>query len=141
MAGKLAALVCIEYLRLSLLQGTIQRMNAEVCIQCVRQLPADHVTAIPVNDGNQIHKPLRHRTVRDVSTPHLIGPDNINTSQKVWINLMLLVPQAGAWAWGYALYSHQPHESLYPFSVDWMTFVIEPRSYLAAAVKRGTRDF
>ena len=66
MAGKLAALVCIEYLRLSLLQGTIQRMNAEVCIQCVRQLQADHVTAIPVNDGNQIHKPLRHRTVRDV---------------------------------------------------------------------------
>ena len=85
MAGKLAALVCIECLRLSLLQGTIQRMNAEVCIQCVRQLPADHLTAVPVNDGNQIHKPLTHRTVRDVSTPHLIEPDNINTSQKVWI--------------------------------------------------------
>ena len=52
---------------------------------------------------------------------------------------MLLVPQAGTWTWGYALYSHQPHESLYPLSVDWMAFVIEPCSYLAAAVKRRTR--
>ena len=63
--------------------------------ECVRQLPADHVTAIPVNDGNQIHKPLRHRTVRDVSTPHLAGRDKTNTSQKVW-TLMLPVPHAGA---------------------------------------------
>ena len=49
---------------------------------------------------------------------------------------MLLVPQAGARTWGYALYSHQPHEPLYPLSVDWMALVIEPCSYLAAAVKR-----
>ena len=99
MTGKLAALICIEYFRFSMLQGTIQRMYIKVCIQCVR-LPAGHVTAVPVNNGNQIHKPLGHRAISDVSTPHLTWSDNFYTSQQVWVKTLCslfrrLVPNFG----------------------------------------------
>ena len=110
--------------------------GAEVCIQRVRQLPADHVTAVPVNDGNKVHKPLRHRAVRYVSAPHLIRSYNVNTVQQIRINLVLLAPQAGARLWTDSLYAHQPHKPLYTLPVNRVSLSIQPRSYLTTAVKR-----
>ena len=81
MAGKLATLIRVEYIRLRLLQRTVQCVDAEIGIQCVGQLPADDVPAVPVNDGDQVHETLWQRTVGDICAPHLIGLGNVNTSQ------------------------------------------------------------
>jgi len=49
MSGELCALVGVEYLRLSLAQGLLQRLQAETTIQGVRELPGDDIAAPSAN--------------------------------------------------------------------------------------------
>lgn len=55
------------------LQGGVQRFQAEACILGDRQLPRQHVPRVPVHDRHQIHEAVRERNVGDIGAPDLIG--------------------------------------------------------------------
>jgi len=77
LAGELASLVGIEDLRLSFFKGSGEGFNAKRCIQGVRKLPGKDKAAVPVNNGDQIHKAFLHSAVGDVRAPYLIGAGNL----------------------------------------------------------------
>ena len=69
---ELRALIGVEDVRRTLLQGLPQRNPAETAIQGVRQLPGQDVAAEPVYDGHQIHEPMLHGQVGDIGTQELV---------------------------------------------------------------------
>src|SRR3954447_19276589 len=70
--GELAALVGVEDLRVAEpLQSLLQRLDAEVRVHRVRDLPGQHLARGPVHHRNQIQKAPPHWYIRDVSTPDL----------------------------------------------------------------------
>jgi len=81
-AGELAALIRIEYLRLSVLgQGFFQGLNAEFRIHAVRLPPGQHLSTIPVHDRHEIQEAAPHRDIRDADAPDLVGPVDHRVSQ------------------------------------------------------------
>src|SRR3990172_4411730 len=80
LAGELGALVTVEDLRHPLPEGFFQGLYAEVRVQSVGQLPVEHVPAVPVHDGYQVHETSGHGYVGDVRRPHLVGPGDRHSS-------------------------------------------------------------
>ncbi len=51
MDGKLPSLVAVEDLRFGLDQGPVERADTEITFQSVGDLPTDHESIKPVDDG------------------------------------------------------------------------------------------
>ena len=71
-AGKLAALISVEDLWLSMRQSLLKRFQTELGIQSVRQSPGKHAAAVPVHNGHQIDETMGKPDVGDISTPDLV---------------------------------------------------------------------
>jgi hypothetical protein len=72
---KLAALILVENLqRPEAGQRFLQSFDLEIGPQRDRHSPAEHSPAEPVDNGDQVDEAARHRDVRDVGRPHLVGP-------------------------------------------------------------------
>src|SRR5208282_3862612 len=127
----LHALVGIEYLRRPSRQRLLQRFQAELAVERVRQSPRQHVAAAPVHDHRQVHPAVRHRHVGDVARPHLVRPQNGHISQQIRVNAMLAVVPREMWFGIDRLQSHQSHQTLCPLAVD-----AEHLGHLPAAVAR-----
>ncbi len=56
----------------SAFQHNLQSLQAELRVEAVRELPAQHVSGEQVHDRNQIEKAFLQRDVGDVRGPHLI---------------------------------------------------------------------
>src|SRR5271156_1950279 len=70
-AGELRALIGIEDAGLAEPgERLAQRLDTEPCRQRVRQPPGQHPSGCPVDDRDQVQKPLLHRYVRYVSCPY-----------------------------------------------------------------------
>ena len=65
-----------------------------------RQPPCQNPPAEPVHHRNQIHKPLRHRDVRDVRAPHLVRPVDDQTPQQIRVHLVFRDDAGWCWASG-----------------------------------------
>src|SRR3972149_10052220 len=50
LGGELRALISVEDLRPTLLQGVVERLQAEGAIERVRESPSEHIAAEPVED-------------------------------------------------------------------------------------------
>lgn len=88
-ARKLAALIGVEYLRCpEARQRFLQSFDAEIGLQRNRQPPAEYPPAKPVDDRDQIDKAARHRDVRDVGRPNLVGPRHRQLAQQIRIDLV-----------------------------------------------------
>jgi hypothetical protein len=88
-AGELAALIRIEDVRPSVTgQSFIQRLDAELRFHGDRQPPGENPAAEPVDDGCQIDEAARHRDVRDVHGPDLVGSDDRQVEQEIGVNLV-----------------------------------------------------
>ena len=55
-------------------QSLIDRFDAEGCVHRDRQPPRQDLPAEPVDDGAEIDEPSRHRHIRYVHCPDLVGP-------------------------------------------------------------------
>ncbi len=72
--GKLASLICIEYLRGAISCNCLfQCLQAEAVVHGVRDSPGEDFSAIPVEDYGQEGKSLGHGQVGDIGGPDLIG--------------------------------------------------------------------
>jgi len=63
----------MEDLRLSpTFQRHLQCLETELCVQAVRELPAEDVSREQINDCRQVEKSLLQRDIGDVGRPDLI---------------------------------------------------------------------
>src|SRR2546423_13710444 len=99
-AGELSTLIGIKHAGLAEpSEGFAQRLNTKPCRQRVRQAPGQHPPGCPVDDRDQVQKPLLHRYVRYVSCPHLVRLIDRLAAQKVRVDLVLGMPLAGVPFW------------------------------------------
>src|SRR6201993_2087976 len=95
-AGELRPLIGIEDAGLAEPdEGLVQRLDTEPCRERVRQPPGQPSSGRPVDDRNQVQKPLPHRYVGYVSSPHLVRPVDRLAAQEVWVDLVFGMPLAG----------------------------------------------
>src|SRR6266704_1991699 len=95
-AGELRALVGIEDTGLAEPgERLAERLDAEPRRERVRQPPGQHPSRRPVDDRDQVEKPLVHRDVRYIARPHLVRLVNHLAAQEVRIDLVREVRLAG----------------------------------------------
>src|SRR5438132_7424879 len=95
-AGELRTLIGIEDAGLAEPgEGLAQRLDTEPCGQRVRQPPGQYPPGCPVDNRDQVQKPLLHRYVRYVSCPYLVRLVDRLAAQKVRVDLVLGMPVAG----------------------------------------------
>src|SRR5712671_1820524 len=69
------ALVGVEDLRpTKASERFLERLDAEIGAERVRQPPGQYRTTVPVHDRDQIHEPLGHRDIGDIRAPNLVDP-------------------------------------------------------------------
>src|SRR6185437_11610017 len=87
LAGELRPLVRVENLRWpELRQGLLQRLHAEIRAHRVREPPSEHLAAGNIQDRHQVQKPVRHRQIRQIRGPHLVGPLDRNALQQIRVD-------------------------------------------------------
>src|SRR5207248_3236510 len=92
-AGELRALIGIEHAGLAEPGERLTTQNLAVSVFDSRQDGTR--PGCPVDDRDQVQKPLLHRYVRYVSCPYLVRLVDRLAAQKIWIDLVLRVPLAG----------------------------------------------
>jgi len=71
--SELRALVRVYNLWLAMLGDCFTKhLQAVLCIQRVRYVPVNDITAIHINDGRHIQKSLFHGDVRDIYAPNMV---------------------------------------------------------------------
>ena len=94
-----------------LVDGLVQRLDAELGFQRVRDAPGQDFARVPIHDGNQIQEPAPHRQICDVRTPNLVGSIQAKAAQQIGVNL---VPFGGLAGVGLLVDWHQPHQAHQP---------------------------
>ena len=70
---ELRALIGVEDLgRAVESEGFGERRHAEVARHGVRHPPGEHLSRVPVHDGDEVEEPLLERDVGDVRAPHVV---------------------------------------------------------------------
>jgi len=138
-AGELRTLVGLEDVGPAIAaQGVFQAVDAELRLQGVGQPPGQHATRVPVDDGDQVDKPMRQADVGDISAPYLVGPGDDDTAQQVGIDLVFGVRLAGARPRRHAGQPQHPHQPLDPLAVDRMALLMQMAHHASTAVERVT---
>ena len=79
----MAALVTVEDRRRRQLKGLIYGAKDECHVERVVEVPTNHETREPVNDGNEVKPTGRHADVRYVNSPNVICFLGNDAAQKV----------------------------------------------------------
>src|SRR6266478_2844267 len=66
----------------------LERLDAEVGTERVRQPPRQHCTTVPVHDRDQIQETLGHRDIGDVRAPNLVDPFDRQPTEQIGIDLV-----------------------------------------------------
>ena len=123
LAGELAALVRVEDVRSAVAgQGLLDRLDAEVGRQRVGQPPRQHPATRPVQDREEIHKATRHRKVRDIRRPDLIGSGDRQMAEQIRVHPMRRMSLAGV---GFAVQrfdAHASHHGAHSLTPDPVAF-------------------
>ena len=72
------------------MNGLVQRFDAEVGLQGVRDPLGQNLSSVPVHDRHQIEEPSAHGQIGDVRTPDLVRAIHPQTSQQAGIGLVTL---------------------------------------------------
>jgi hypothetical protein len=91
---------------------------------------------VPIHNSRQINKSTGKPNICQVATLHLVRPDHIKISQKVWVHFVLGVGLAGVWFRGKGLNSHFAHQPLNPFAIDFVSFTPQNITHLAGTIER-----
>src|SRR6201985_1696341 len=95
-AGELRALISIEDAGLAKPgESLAQSLDADPGRERVRHPPGQRPPGRPVDDRDQVQKPLPHRYVGYVSSPHLVRPVDCLAAQEVRVDLVSGMPLAG----------------------------------------------
>ena len=132
---ELDALISVEDLGAALGQSRVERFQAEPPVERVRQLPSDHIATEPVQNGDQIHKPVLHRQIGNVSTPDLPRMGDRYPAQQIRIDPVLRACHRGTRLGINRLQSHHLHEPLDPLVIDEMALLAQDRRHFRPAIK------
>lgn len=77
----------------------VQRFDAEVGVQRVRDPPRHDNAGVPIHERHQLEKPAAHRKIGDVNASELIWPLHTHPAQEVTVRLVLLCRLARAGFW------------------------------------------
>ncbi len=136
-AGELRALIGVEDFRRAVLsQRCVERRDAKAGVHRVRQSPRQNGPAGPIDDRHQIQKAVRHRNVRNVAGPHMIGPGDRYPAQQIGIDLVTGRGLAGAGARNQRLDPHHAHQPLHTLAVDAVACLVEFERHPPRAIER-----
>lgn len=135
-ARELRALITIEDFRFRPKKSPIKGADAEIAVQCGRDLPTEYIARVPVDDRDQIDEPSHQADICDVSAPDLVYSVDFYTSQEVRVYLMPGSGHRQARLRIDRLKPHLPHQSSDPFGIDLMANFPEPSGHLRNAKKR-----
>jgi len=123
LARELAALVRVEDGRRAIAgQSFLDRFDAEVGRQRVGQPPRHHPATCPVHDREEIHKATRHRKVRDIRCPNLIGSGDRQMAQQIGVHPMRRMSLAGRGFTVQRFDAHASHQGAYSLTPDPVAF-------------------
>jgi len=111
------------------LQGLQHKKSAKGIGKPKREILA----AVPVRNGDKIHKSVAHRYVGDISCPHLIGVVDFKVSQQIGVYLLCRMWPRGLGLRIYGFKPHEPHQSLNTFTIDFVTQSAQVISHRTAA--------
>lgn len=121
--GKMAALIAIPDFRLIHSQSGFHRFQDEIDLQALVQLPGDDIPGIPIKDGDQIHPAALQSDVSQINDPHLIRPNDVQTSKQIRINAMLQMAFVEIGTRIDGGYPHLLHVTLNRAAVDTEAFI------------------
>ncbi len=109
-AGELAPPIGVENLRPAVPgKRLFESLETEIHLHGNRNAPRQNPPAGPVHHGRQVDEAARHRNVRDVHGPHLVGPHHRKTTQKIRIDLVSICGFRGIRPAIQRLDAHSPH--------------------------------
>ena len=73
-------------------QSFLERLDTKIRFHRDRYPPSQDAAGEPVHHGGQINEPARHGDICDVHRPDLIGPDDLQISEQIGVDL---VPRRG----------------------------------------------
>src|SRR6516162_5127214 len=118
-AGELAALICVEDVRLPVTsQCVFNRRNAERGFHGDRQPPRKHAPTEPIEHDGEVDKAPRHRNIRNVHRPDLVRPRDLNATQQIRVDLVARLRRASARTAIKRFYPHAPHQRSYMPTAD-----------------------
>lgn len=92
---ELGTLVRIEYLRFSIEKHRFfEAFGTEPSIQSSREPPREHLPRIPVDDGDEVDEASFEPDVGDIRSPDLVLPVDFESSEEIWVFLVLTVRDA-----------------------------------------------
>ena len=103
--GELCPLIRVENLTPLFLQQFAHGLNAKIRLQRGAQCPPQNITAVPVDDRHQVHKPACQPDIGNIGTPHLVTAVNHDTPQPIRKDLMFRVRRTGV---GFGVDGFQP---------------------------------
>jgi len=135
--GELSSLIGVEHVGASLVQGLLKGVEAEGTVKGVGELPGQHITAEPVDDGYQVHKTASHGDVGNVGTPHLVRACDGQSPQQVGVNAILRVRDRGT---GFGIdrlnAHHAVHQSLHSLGIHRIALRTQVGRHPSIAVER-----
>ena len=97
LAGKLGP-CAVEYPRSAVpVQHFLEGIHTKSTVKRVGQASAEHFSAGPIHNGNQVHEPLGHRNTGDIRCPCLVGPVYAQPPEQIWVHRMPRMRLTGAW--------------------------------------------
>ncbi len=68
--------------RAKLVDGRVQGLNAEVCLQSIRDAPGQNLSRAPIHDGDKIQEPSAHGQIGNIRAPNLVRTFHPQTCQQ-----------------------------------------------------------
>src|SRR5213083_931886 len=108
------------------LQRPIERRQAKARLHTYRQLPGQHISAVPVDHSHEVDVPCQQSNVDNVCTPDLVRALDPDAAQQVRID-----PMPGGWLAQPRLrvdrlQSHLPHQARHSLVIDLVVVVAQP---------------
>ena len=137
---ELCALVGVEDLGPTGAERLTQGIETEDAVQGVGKLPSEHITAVPVDDSDQIHEATQQRHIGDVSAPDLVDMRNRQVAQKIGIALVPFSRRTAASPGVDSLNAHQTHQTSDSFAIDDIAESTQMRGHLGPAIEGCTQE-
>ena len=134
---ELGALVRIEDLRRPVAgERGLKGLDTAVAVEGVRHPPGQDAARVPIQDGHQLHEPVRHRDVVDSGCPHLIRSLDGQAPQQGRIHRVSDPGLARARLRIQGAQAHLAHQALDSLAIHRGPLGLELVSQAATAVKQ-----
>ena len=135
LTSELGPLVGIEDLRPTVLEGLLQRVETKRRLQGIGHHPGQDIPTVPIEDGQEKHKPYAHRNIGDIRTPHLVGTRHQNIAEQIRIDFVGRMSPTRSGSWDDPFQPHDPHQPLDPFPIDPIPYLIQIDSHPSRVIQ------